>query len=62
MKKFKRTENLLVGLDATFAPMGFRGDNEEVAGFDIDLAREVARRWGVEVEFKPCEWDGILSI
>lgn len=51
---------LVVGLDATFAPMGFRGENGEIVGFDIDLAKEVAKRWGVEVQFKPCEWDGII--
>ncbi len=50
-----------VGLDATFAPMGFRDENEEIVGFDIDLAKEVAKRIGVEVKFKPCEvWDGII--
>lgn len=59
-EKIQKNGKFIVGLDATFAPMGFRGDNGEIVGFDIDLAREVARRWGVEVEFKPCEWDGII--
>lgn len=58
--KVKDKGVLVVGLDATFAPMGFRGENGEIVGFDIDLAKEVAKRWGVEVEFKPCEWDGII--
>ncbi len=50
-----------IGLDATFAPMGFRDENEEILGFDIDLAKEVAKRMGVEVKFKPCEFlDGIV--
>lgn len=59
-EKIEKSGKLVVGLDATFAPMGFRGENDEIVGFDIDLAKEVAKRWGVEVEFKPCEWDGIL--
>lgn len=58
--KIKDKGVLVVGLDATFAPMGFRGENGEIVGFDIDLAKEVAKRWGVEVQFKPCEWDGII--
>lgn len=59
-EKIEKNGKFIVGLDATFAPMGFRGEDGEIIGFDIDLAREVAKRWGVEVEFKPCEWDGIL--
>ena len=30
---------LVIGVDDTFAPMGFRDDNNELVGFDIDLAR-----------------------
>ena len=59
-EKVQKNGKFVVGLDATFAPMGFRGDDGEIVGFDIDLAKEVAKRWGVEVEFKPCEWDGIM--
>lgn len=59
-EKIKEKGQLIIGLDATFAPMGFRGQNGEIIGFDIDLAKEVAKRWGIKIEFKPCEWDGIL--
>lgn len=50
----------IVGLDATFAPMGYRDEKGEIVGLDIDLAREVAKRMGVEARFKPCEWDAII--
>ncbi|WP_278538247.1 amino acid ABC transporter substrate-binding protein [Fusobacterium varium] len=60
LEKVKKDGYFTVGLDATFAPMGFRDENEEIVGFDIDLAKEVAKRMGVEVKFKPCEWDGII--
>ena len=36
---------LTVGLDDTFAPMGFRDDNNELVGFDIDLAKVVGESW-----------------
>lgn len=45
-----------VGLDDTFAPMGFRDSNGEVVGFDIDLANEVGDRLGLDVEFQPIDW------
>ena len=47
----------ILGLDADFAPMGFTEDDGTIVGFDIDLANEVAKRMGVEVEVKPIDWD-----
>lgn len=48
---------LVVGLDDTFAPMGFRDENDEIVGFDIDLAKAVGEELGIKVEFKPIDWD-----
>ncbi len=47
----------VVGLDASFAPMGYTDESGEIVGFDIDLARAVAEKMGVDVEFKPIDWD-----
>ena len=49
-------ETLIVGLDDTFAPMGFRDDNNEIIGFDVDLAKEVGERIGAEMVFQPIDW------
>ena len=46
-----------LGLDDAYPPMGFRDEKNEIVGFDIDLAKEVAKRMGVEVEFQPIDWD-----
>lgn len=48
---------LVIGLDDTFAPMGFRDENNELVGFDIDLGRAVCEVLGVEAEFQPIDWD-----
>ena len=40
--------------------MGFRDASNEIVGFDIDLAKEAAKRLGVEVEFRPVDWDGVI--
>ena len=47
---------IVVGLDDNFPPMGFRNEQNELVGFDIDMARAAAQRMGVEVEFKPIDW------
>ncbi|SKB49546.1 polar amino acid transport system substrate-binding protein [Lachnospiraceae bacterium] len=46
-----------VGFDQDFPPMGFKGDNGEFTGFDLELAAEAAKRMGKEVVFQPIAWD-----
>ena len=55
-KNSEETKTLVVGLDDTFAPMGFRDDAGELVGFDIDLAKAVAAKIGYEVSFQPIDW------
>ena len=50
-------DTLVVGLDDTFAPMGFRDENGDLVGFDINLANAVGEELGMKVEFKPIDWD-----
>lgn len=50
-------DKIVVGLDDTFAPMGFRDENNELVGFDIDLANAVGEVIGCEIEFQPIDWD-----
>ena len=48
---------LIMGLDTSFPPMGFvSADTGEIVGFDIDLAKEVATRLGVELVCQPIDW------
>ncbi len=47
---------LLVGI-TEFAPMDYKDENGEWIGFDADMARKVAEKLGVEVEFVVIDWD-----
>ena len=46
---------LVVGI-TEFAPMDYKDDNGQWTGFDAELARLVAQRLGVDVEFIVIEW------
>ncbi len=48
---------IVIGLDDNFPPMGFRDEQNNLTGFDIDMAKEAAKHLGVEVEFKPIDWN-----
>ena len=47
----------VLGLDATFKPMGYTDENDEIVGFDIDVAEEVCERMGVDLVKQPINWD-----
>ena len=51
-----QAKKIIMGLDDTFAPMGFRDESGELVGFDIELAKEVAKKLDVEIEFQPIDW------
>jgi polar amino acid transport system substrate-binding protein len=57
LEKVLSAKKLVLGLDDAFPPMGFRNEANEIVGYDIDLAREVARRLGVELVPQPIDWN-----
>ncbi len=57
LTKIKTSGVFILGLDDAFPPMGFRDDKNEIVGFDIDLAKEVTTRMGVELKLQPIDWD-----
>ena len=50
---------LKVGLDI-FVPWAFKDKDGNLVGFEVDVANKLAQDMGVEVEFVPTEWSGII--
>ena len=50
-------QKIVIGLDDEYAPMGFKNEQNEIIGFDVDLAKEAAKRLGSQVEFKAIDWN-----
>lgn len=57
LQKVKDSGKFILGLDATFKPMGYTDENDQIVGFDIDVAQEVCSRMGVELVKQPINWD-----
>lgn len=53
----KEDDTLVIGIDDKFAPMGFRDENNEIVGFDIDYAKAAAEKMDMKVEFQPIDWE-----
>ncbi len=53
---------LLVGFEAGYPPMEYTDDSGlNYIGFDVDLAKEIAALFGLEIEFVNTAWDGIFA-
>ena len=51
---------LMIGTDDTMPPMEYRDDSDALVGFDVEMGDEIGRRLGVEVQWVPTDWDGLL--
>ena len=56
--KVEAAGTFILGFDETFAPMGFKDEDGNYVGFDIDLAIEVSSRLGLDAPMlMPINWD-----
>ncbi len=65
--RVKDKGELVIGLDDSFPPMGFRladgtlvGFDVDVAHFDVDVAHELGKRLGLKIVWKPTAWSGVV--
>ena len=50
-----------VATDASYPPFSAVDADGNLFGFDVDVARELGRRWGVKVEFEMIGYDALLG-
>lgn len=64
LSKIKAKGRLVVGINAEFAPFEFHtmiNGKDTIVGFDIDLAKDIAKDMGVELELKELAFDALLT-
>lgn len=54
--RIQRRGKVIIGLDDSFVPMGFRKKNGKLVGYDVDLARAVFKQYGIKVDFQTIDW------
>ena len=59
IEKILRSGKLRVGM-STFIPWAMQSKTGEWVGFEIDVAKRLAKDMGVEVEFVPTKWEGLI--
>lgn len=54
--KTEEGKTLTIGLDDSFPPFGFRNENNEIVGLDIDIAKALCEKKGWNLEIQPISW------
>ncbi len=52
---------IIVAMEGTWAPWTYHNEADELVGYDVEVAKAIAGKLGVEVEFVEGEWDGLLA-
>lgn len=60
LQQIRQRGELRVGFDIGYMPFEMRNKTGEIVGFDVDLARVLARKLGVKVTLLNIAWDGII--
>jgi L-cystine transport system substrate-binding protein len=61
LAKVKSTGTLTIGTEGSYAPFDFHDKTNQLTGFDVDVAKEVAKRIGVKADFVETPWDGMFA-
>jgi polar amino acid transport system substrate-binding protein len=60
-ERIQRDGVMRVALDASYPPFEYIDEAGNLVGFDVDLAQELGRRFGVNVEFVIISFDGLYD-
>lgn len=61
LKKVKERGTLIVGLEGTYPPFSFQGEDGKLTGFEVEFADALAQHMGVKAKLQPTKWDGMLA-
>lgn len=61
LAQIKERGRIIVAMEGTWAPWTYHDENDDLVGYDVEVAQNIAEKLGVEVEFVEGAWDGLLA-
>nr|WP_325212600.1 transporter substrate-binding domain-containing protein [uncultured Oscillibacter sp.] len=61
LTQIQQRGEIIVAVEGTWAPWTYHDENDQLVGYDVEIARSIAEKLGVEVNFVEGEWDGLLA-
>lgn len=61
LKQIQEKGEITVAMEGTWAPWTYHDENDELVGYDVEVAQQIAEKLGVKATFVEGEWDGLLA-
>ena len=61
LKQIQKKGEITVAMEGTWAPWTYHDENDDLVGYDVEVAQKIAEKLGVKVNFVEGEWDGLLA-
>lgn len=61
LKTIQERGTIIVGLEGDWAPWSYVDENDELTGYDVEVAKAIVDKLGVEIQIVPGEWDGLFA-
>ena len=61
LETIQKRGTIIVGLEGDWAPWSYVDENDELTGYDVEVAKAIADKLGVEIQIVPGEWDGLFA-
>lgn len=61
LSAIKQRGYITVAMEGTWAPWTYHDEDDNLVGFDVEVAKAVADELGVDVQYQEGEWDGLLA-
>ncbi|GHV80803.1 amino acid ABC transporter substrate-binding protein [Spirochaetia bacterium] len=60
LDKIKAAGVLSIGTEGTYPPFSFHNEANELVGYDVEIAREIAKKLGVTAKHVESRWDSLI--
>lgn len=61
LETIQKRGTIIAGLEGDWAPWSYVDENDELTGYDVEVAKAIADKLGVEIQIVPGEWDGLFA-
>ena len=61
LTRVQESGQLVVAMEGTWAPWTYHDESGELVGYDVEVARAIGEKLGVEISFVEGEWDGLMA-
>ncbi len=61
LSEIREKGEIVVAMEGTWAPWTYHDEDDNLVGYDVEVAQRIAQKLGVTAVFVEGEWDGLLA-